>query len=222
MQELAASLRALAARDAAMEAPLRVEATLLRTLRGSKDTVNVNLPLGLPVRTQRFRLAIAAAAVLIVIAIAVSIIYTRPGRSAPTAGHEHVLPVPETPVPNREVQALNRDGGAAPRNEERSDREKQLARERGPARNKSTRRRGAGATGEERAESYEIATDYFPIDLGSYLQPFDGGRVVRVKLPRSALMNYGLPVDPLRADEAVKADVVIGNDGMARAIRFVH
>lgn len=43
----------------------------------------------------------------------------------------------------------------------------------------------------------------------------------RLRLPRTALLGVGLPVNMDRADDSVKADVVFGEDGMARAIRFV-
>jgi hypothetical protein len=46
--------------------------------------------------------------------------------------------------------------------------------------------------------------------------------VLRVELPRSSLASFGLPVNLERAGERIKADVVVGNDGMARAIRFVR
>jgi len=45
---------------------------------------------------------------------------------------------------------------------------------------------------------------------------------VRVELPGSALGEVGLPFDPETAPESVKADVVLGQDGLARAIRFVR
>jgi hypothetical protein len=67
----------------------------------------------------------------------------------------------------------------------------------------------------------EIATDFIPVS-GSELMPLDEGLVVRVELPRSALVAFGLPMNMERADERIKADVVLGNDGLARAIRFVH
>ena len=54
------------------------------------------------------------------------------------------------------------------------------------------------------------------------LRQLDSAQVVRVELPRSAMMSFGLPVNMDRADERIKADVVVGNDGMARAIRFVR
>jgi len=50
----------------------------------------------------------------------------------------------------------------------------------------------------------------------------DGGQLVRVELPRSALARFGLPVNTERANQRVKADVLFSADGLARAIRFVQ
>jgi hypothetical protein len=47
-------------------------------------------------------------------------------------------------------------------------------------------------------------------------------QIVRVKLPGSALLAIGLPVDGEMRSRSVKADVVLRHDGPARAIRFVH
>ncbi|MFN2454829.1 MAG: hypothetical protein ABR577_11475 [Pyrinomonadaceae bacterium] len=68
----------------------------------------------------------------------------------------------------------------------------------------------------------EIATDFLPLVDADSLTTQDGGQLVRVKLPRSALLAFGLPMNIERADEPVKADVVVGEDGLARAIRFVR
>lgn len=68
----------------------------------------------------------------------------------------------------------------------------------------------------------EIATDFVPVGYGSALDLRDGGgQLVRVELPRSALTRFGLPMNMNRADERVKADVLVGPDGLPRAIRFV-
>ena len=70
--------------------------------------------------------------------------------------------------------------------------------------------------------SREIATDFIPV---GYLSPAtlqDGGQMIRVELPRSALVNFGLPVNMDRYHEKVKADVLLGVDGLAHAIRFVQ
>jgi len=68
----------------------------------------------------------------------------------------------------------------------------------------------------------EIATDFLPVNYGGPMNLQDGGQIVRVELPRAALLSFGLPVNMARVDERVKADVVIGADGLARAIRFVQ
>ncbi len=68
----------------------------------------------------------------------------------------------------------------------------------------------------------EIATDFMPLGYLNAATLQDGGQIVRVELPRSALVNFGLPVNMDRYNEKVKADVLLGVDGMAHAIRFVQ
>ena len=68
----------------------------------------------------------------------------------------------------------------------------------------------------------EIATDFIPLRYTSAASLQDGGQIVRVELPRSALANFGLPVNMDRYNERVKADVLVGVDGLAHAIRFVQ
>jgi hypothetical protein len=52
--------------------------------------------------------------------------------------------------------------------------------------------------------------------------PLESGQLVRVQLPRAALASLGLPLNVERGNEPVKADVLLGGDGLARAIRFVR
>lgn len=70
-------------------------------------------------------------------------------------------------------------------------------------------------------QAQEIATDFFPINYGAVTLA-EGGRVVRVLLPRSAMARFGLPVNMDRANEPVKADVILGIDNLPQAIRFVQ
>jgi hypothetical protein len=68
----------------------------------------------------------------------------------------------------------------------------------------------------------EVATQFIAL---SYVAPAnlqDGGQIVRVELPRSAMASFGLPVNMDRFGERVKADVLVSADGFARAIRFVQ
>jgi len=70
--------------------------------------------------------------------------------------------------------------------------------------------------------SDEIATDFIPVTFGGSNGFEAGSQIVRVELPRSTLANFGLPVNMDRLDRPVKADVLVGVDGVARAIRFVQ
>lgn len=68
----------------------------------------------------------------------------------------------------------------------------------------------------------EVTTDFLPLTDGSNLDPLESGQLVRVELPRSALTSFGLPMNVERANEPVTAEVLLGEDGMARAVRFVR
>jgi len=70
--------------------------------------------------------------------------------------------------------------------------------------------------------SSEIATDFMPLGDANALVLQDGGQIIRVKVPRSTLVRFGFPVNMDRYNENVKADVIVGVDGLARAIRFVQ
>ncbi|HEV2667307.1 MAG TPA: hypothetical protein VG324_20495, partial [Blastocatellia bacterium] len=68
----------------------------------------------------------------------------------------------------------------------------------------------------------EFVTQFFPVMQGGELIPIDGGQLVRVRMPRSNLIPLGIPFDQERASETIKADVLLSNDGLARAIRLVY
>ena len=68
----------------------------------------------------------------------------------------------------------------------------------------------------------EIATDFFPLTFAADSISSEGGHLVRVTIPRSVLVTMGIPMNVDRAAEHVRADVFIGDDGLARAIRFVQ
>ena len=50
----------------------------------------------------------------------------------------------------------------------------------------------------------------------------EGAVVLQVEVPRSALLLAGIPARDTGPGDLVKAEVVIGADGLARAIRFVN
>ena len=52
------------------------------------------------------------------------------------------------------------------------------------------------------------------------LPDFESGEIVRLGIPVTALPNYGIEI-PAGAQSAIQADLLIGQDGQARAIRLV-
>ena len=69
-----------------------------------------------------------------------------------------------------------------------------------------------------RAAAAEDATEFFPLMYSNV--PLTNAQIVRLELPQSALTSFGL--DPDDPDGTVLADVVVGQDGLARAVRFVR
>jgi len=69
-------------------------------------------------------------------------------------------------------------------------------------------------------EAHEVVTDFFP--LMNPAPSFERGQMLRVQLPAAAMQTVGLPVREDHLDDLVQADVLVGEEGMARAIRFVR
>ncbi len=61
---------------------------------------------------------------------------------------------------------------------------------------------------------------FIPLPAADGLPGFDSGMVVRVALPTASLPAYGLTITPESA-QTVNADLLVGQDGQARAIRLV-
>ena len=67
----------------------------------------------------------------------------------------------------------------------------------------------------------EVATEFLPLPY--YHLPMNTGSTVRIEVPATALVSFGLaPADFQEGDGTVQADVLVGEDGLARAVRFVR
>lgn len=71
----------------------------------------------------------------------------------------------------------------------------------------------------KQVEAREIATPFFPLTDRSLN---DGNlQLVRVTVPASTMRRVGLPIGDDHLSDPVIADVLLGQDDLARAIRFV-
>ena len=59
--------------------------------------------------------------------------------------------------------------------------------------------------------------EFIRLPYAPEFDPYEGGQVVRVSMPGASVRNLGLPV----MVDRVQADVLLGDDGVARAIRLV-
>ncbi|MBO0860729.1 MAG: hypothetical protein J2P21_20045 [Chloracidobacterium sp.] len=77
------------------------------------------------------------------------------------------------------------------------------------------------ATSSGMTDNNETVTEYIPLTYMADATAMESGMVLRVELPPSALVTMGLPAPVERTDSRVKADLIVGDDGVPRAVRFV-
>jgi hypothetical protein len=64
--------------------------------------------------------------------------------------------------------------------------------------------------------------EFVPLLYGGDPGLMETGQVLRVELPTRVLESFGIPVQEELRTQRVRADLLVGEDGIARAIRFVH
>jgi hypothetical protein len=209
---LGAGLKSMAASDEEKNAPTSVEAALLEAFRAQSPN-----PLARPLQVQSRnwpRWALAAAALIL---IAFGFIVYRAVQNDPQKDNKAFTEKTPTPQPSvrREEQVVKEKGEPEPRRGSRAPRPRRVNR---LLLNKPFIIDSITAY----AKDSEYATDFFPLSYGGDQKPMERGEVIRVQMPRSALIAFGLPVNVERADVPVKADLLVGEDGLTRAIRFVR
>jgi hypothetical protein len=68
----------------------------------------------------------------------------------------------------------------------------------------------------------ESDASFYPLPEAEALPAVENAMVVRVQLPVSSLQLMGVPVSEERADASVQADLLLGQDGLARGVRLVQ
>jgi hypothetical protein len=243
-RSLSVGLRALAAEMKTAAAPARVEAALLAAFRarvttaneGSSDTAAASnvVPLSghAPALRWSWVKTVGVASMAAAASLALFVLVRPDAPPRPPAQSAMINPPP------------NKNGGpAAPAvaknvspkvvEEDKSQQTPEAARgktrpasvPRSRLMNASLPNRGNGLSRLAQAadpRAQEVATEFIPlVQAGPYTQA-EEGHIVRVELPRSALASFGLPVNAEAPGGRVKADVLMGQDGIARAIRFVR
>jgi len=72
------------------------------------------------------------------------------------------------------------------------------------------------------AQAQDMDSDFYPVPGTEALPAYENAMVVRVELPLSSLRMMGFPVNEGGSAESVEADVLLGQDGVARGVRVVE
>jgi hypothetical protein len=212
-QQLSRQLRALSQAMRPFGAAPRIDARVIAACRSRSTVFNLRMP------QRRKTWAAIAAMVLLLIGLGVRWrhVLLRPNNSTP--GQSRTAEIQPSP-PNNAMKPSS-DSPIKTVHQVIAHKSKSIASRSPTLRSPNSDRQGLPLSSAVTAKN-EIATDFFSVGDTSALSLADGGQLVRVELPRSALMRFGLPVNTDRASERVKADVLVGADGIARAIRFVR
>jgi len=204
-ERLSASLQALAV-SSETKASDAVEGRLLEAFRArqlqAKSSVAAAETKVVPFRKTATRTpwmwagAIAAAVALIALLVSV-----RSGSNGPEGTIAKQTPVVVTPKESPQVAAVT------------PSREPEAPQRTIPVRRVTPKR--------QTSEPRMVATEFVPMERGGFIEPMDRGQLVRMQVPRMAMRNAGFPVREDRLSEPVLADVLVGEDGTARGIRFV-
>jgi hypothetical protein len=88
-----------------------------------------------------------------------------------------------------------------------------------------TKQRSVRPKRKMRPREVEVLTDFFALDAAA-LNGVPDGYVMRVQVPRATMASFGLPVNQAPDQhidaQRVDADLLMGSNGTARAIRFVR
>ncbi|MET0649877.1 MAG: hypothetical protein ABW208_24980 [Pyrinomonadaceae bacterium] len=239
---LSVGLRALAAGMKTAEAPARVETALLSAFRARTASVHAEqssdaaaasnvVPMSGQAPTRRLSWAKTFAVASMAAAASLALfVLVRPGVDAPAGPRESAARAQEDMI-----EPPNTNGGPPASVAARSDESVgsapvEVVRDATPRAGHTPRPRATnisytnkgGRLARPAQAAEEVATEFIPLmQAGPYTQA-EEGHLVRVELPRSALASFGLPVNAEAPAGRVKADVLLGQDGVARAIRFVR
>ncbi len=178
--------------DSQRVAPVAVEQNLLAEFQKQRAGSNRQ-------GTWWVRAAIGAIAAALIVAAAVSLRRAPEQHAVQIKPPEAHVTSPEAPVIALEIPKVTKERVWAARASQRKALRKSMP--------------------EPVAAQREVMTEFIPIVYDP--EPIERGQIVRIRLPSSALATLGLPVNEEHSNETILADVLLGEDGLARAVRFV-
>lgn len=207
----------LAAGAESEDAPAKIKENLLAAFAAQQQTVPASNRV-VPISTRRNLGWWTAAAVAVAAAIVFAVMLPF-WRGAPAKDPRPSVAVKAPPVETPEVVRPDVDK-PVPAADNSPDKSSNAPAGGGSRRKRSFRDTVTAGTSETVASN--VSNEYVPLTYLASATAIDTGTIVRVQLSRAALVRLGLPVSAEGSSDSVRAEVVIGDDGVARAIRLVQ
>ena len=200
---LIAGVREVVAALAEEKAPAHVGAALLAAFRDHPPALAAKTLVPIPPRATRYWRLEAAAAMILILASVLAVFWFSSRSSKQTQEHLIVVAPPALPKPASTATNYEPQPAHSPSTSH--------------GQNRVHRR-----PNKHSVNAAEEVTEFFPLMEGIDLDSLEAVQSVRVELPASALVDLGLRAGAETPTRPVKADVLLGLDGLARAIRFVR
>ena len=211
---LNAGLKALAATTAQATAAPQIKQSLMTAFAEQHQPTRTAIPFGL--MGMRWSLTAGMAAILLTLA-AVGTFWNRkiPLNTANNRVPEIKAPMTQLPTI---IQAENQaDKGARTLNQKST--KKPLITK--PRSRPQLPRKGKSEAGENKL-AQETKTEFFPLTYAANAKALQNGMLMRVEVPKTTLIAMGIQVNERHANELVKAEVMMGDDGVAYGIRLIQ
>ena len=199
-------------------APARVKENVLAAFVAQREAETLSQSVvDISSRSKSFWWTAAAAAIAAVIVLAVLL----PGwrKQPPTVAPPDFVKAPPVEIPTiKPIETPEAPPVNRPSNRPAGTSEAAINRR--PFRSVTQREKARQGTSETVAQN--TSSEYLPLTYLATATAMDTGTVVRVRLSRAALVSLGIPVNIESQSDSVRADIVVGDDGVARAIRLVQ
>ncbi len=215
-QSLTAGIRVAVESLSRQDASERVEEALRRAFREQAGREQTGRLITTKINSQtkwdwRWSWSLVGAAVVIILLALLSGMDWL--KSPPANQRREANNLPATPpitAPEQKQESQAQTGGREIRNQK------------APSNPAASRRHGRRYGVRQNAEiANDVATRFYPLVEEDEMAPLESGRIVRVEMPASALISLGLSIPAESVNRPVQADLLLGQDGLARAIRFL-
>ena len=166
------------------------------------------------------RVLLFAAPAAVVAALIISFLVFRPAEvssdvatNPQTAGPSEAKNI-EVPSPS-----ITADPGPTATRAKNVERKKALAKPIHALAKSSVKPAIKGATVAKATKTPEFKSEFIAL---SYARNAESGQIVRVKVPSSMMVSLGLVSSVNKSSDLVDAEVIVGDDGLTRAIRFIR